>query len=59
MRHVGHFSGLDLWFEFFFCSLTLLVVCREELPACNNMSDEVLAWLPVWIEMQMICIWTS
>jgi len=23
------------------------------------MNDKVLAWLPVWGEMQMICIWSS
>jgi len=25
-------------------------------PACKKMSDEVLAWLSVWREVQMICI---
>jgi len=31
----------------------------EEHPACNNFSDEVLAWLSVCSEVQMICIWCS
>jgi len=38
-----------------FSALTLL----EEKPACKNCSDELLAWLTVWSEMQMICIWSS
>jgi len=25
----------------------------------NKLSDEVLAWLSVWTEVQMICIWSS
>jgi len=39
-----------------FSALTLLVGRQEEQPACKNLSDEVLAWLPVWSEVQMICI---
>ena len=27
--------------------------------ACKRLSDEVLAWLSVWSEVQMICIWSS
>ena len=37
-------------------ALTLLVGRQEGYPACKTLSDEVLAWLSVWIEMQMICI---
>jgi len=33
---------------FAFSALTLLVGHREEHPACIKLSDEVLAWLPVW-----------
>jgi len=33
-----------------------LVEHREEHLACKKLSDEVLAWLAVWSEMQMICI---
>jgi len=36
--------------------LTLLVGRHEERPACKKLSDEVLAWLSVWSEVQMICI---
>jgi len=39
--------------------LTLLVGHREEHPASKKLSDEVLAWLSVWSEMQMIRIWSS
>jgi len=39
---------------FAFSALTLLVGCEEEHPACKKLSDEVLAWLSVWSEVQMI-----
>ena len=42
-----------------FSVFTLLVGCQEEHPACEKLSDEVLAWLSVWSEMQMICMWSS
>jgi len=42
-----------------FHALTLLVGRREEHPACKKMSGEVLAWLSVWSEVQMICVWSS
>jgi len=29
---------------------------HEERTACKKLSDEVLAWLSIWSEMQMICI---
>ena len=35
------------------------VGCWEEHPACKKLSDEVLAWLSVRSEMQMICISSS
>ena len=41
---------------------TLLVGCQEEQPACKNFSDdsdEVLLWLSVWSELQIVCIWSS
>jgi len=31
--------------------------CQEEHPACKKSCDEVLTWLSVWSEVQMICIW--
>ena len=31
----------------------------EGHPACKKLSGEVLAWLSVWSEVQMICIWSS
>ena len=39
--------------------LTLLVGRQEGHPAHKNLSDEVLAWLSVWSEVQMICIWSG
>ena len=39
-----------------FSALTLLVRHLEEHSACKKMTDEVLAWLFVWIEVQVICI---
>jgi len=42
-----------------FSALTLLVGRQEGHPARKNLSDEVLAWLSVWSEVQMICIWSG
>jgi len=42
-----------------FSALTLLVEHEEEHLACKKLSDEVLAWLSVWSEVQMSCIWSS
>jgi len=42
-----------------FIVLTLFVGRQEEQPACKKLSGEVLAWLSVWSEMQMICILSS
>jgi len=36
--------------------LTLLVGRQEGHPACNKLSGGMLAWLPVWGEVQ-VCIW--
>jgi len=44
---------------FAFIALTLFVGRQEECPACKKLSDEVLAWLSVWSEVQIICIWSS
>jgi len=34
----------------------LLAGHQEEHPACKKLSDEVLAWLSVWMQVEMICI---
>jgi len=39
-----------------FSALTLLVGRQEEHLSCKILSDEVLAWLSDWSEVQMICI---
>jgi len=38
-----------------FIALTLLIGHQEEHPAVKKLSGEVLAWLSVWSEVQMIC----
>jgi len=47
--------GSVLWVAF--SAVTLLVRWQEEHPACKKL--EVLAWLSVWSNVQMICIWSS
>jgi len=42
-----------------FSALMLLVGHQEEHPACKKLTDEVLAWLSIWSEVQMICMWSS
>ena len=42
-----------------FGALTLLVGRQEEHPACKKLRDEVLVWLSVWSEVQIVCIWSS
>jgi len=47
-------------FIFAFCALTLLIEQQEGHPACKTeWWGTVLAWLSVWNEVQMICIWSS
>ena len=38
---------------------TLLVWWQEDDPAAKELTDDVLAWLSVWSEVQMTCIWSS
>jgi len=42
-----------------FSALTSLLGHEEEHPACKKLSDEVLVWLSVWSEVQIVCIWSS
>ena len=42
-----------------FSALTLLVGRQEEHPVYKKFSDEVLVWLSVWSEVQIVCIWSS
>jgi len=49
-------TGLIFIYLFAFSALKLLVGCQEKHPACEKLSDEVLAWLSVWSKVQMICI---
>jgi len=41
-----------------FSALMLLVGWQEGHPACKNLSGGMLAWLPIWSEVQT-CIWPS
>jgi len=45
--------------RFAFSALMLLVGLQEGHPTCKNLSGEVLACLPVWSKVQMICIRSS
>jgi len=53
-----HFIPL-LTQAFAFSDLTLLVGHQEENLGYKKMYDEMLAWLSVWSEVQMIYIWSS
>jgi len=55
------FASYDLVLlaSFAFSAVTLLVEWQEEHPAHKKLSDEVLVWLSVCSEVQMICIWSS
>jgi len=44
-----HFAS----FHVAFSGLTLLVGQQEGHPACKKLSGEVLAWLSVWIKVQI------
>jgi len=44
---------------FVYSAVTLLVGHQKEHPACKKLSDQLLAWLSVWSEVQVICIWSS
>ena len=42
-----------------FSTSALLVERQEEHPPCKIFSDKVLAWLAIWSEVQMICLWSG
>jgi len=42
-----------------FSALTLLIGHLKSVWSVKKLSGEELAWLSVWSEMQMICIWSS
>jgi len=56
---LNFFSSVMLLFSMAFSDLMLLVGWQEGHPACKRLSGEVLAWLSVWSEVQMICMWSS
>jgi len=42
--------------NFALSALTLLAGRQKEHPAFKKLSDEVLVWLSVWSEAQIVCI---
>jgi len=40
-------------------ALKLLVRYQEEQSTHKKLSEEMLAWLSAWSEVQIICIWSS
>jgi len=42
-----------------FSALTLLVGQQEGHPTCKKLSGGVLAWLSVWSQVQIVCLWSS
>jgi len=52
-------SAVMLFIIYFVSCLTLLVWQQEGYPACKKLSDEVLAWLSVWSEVPIVCVWSS
>jgi len=56
-RHIS--SQMWIRTENFKLHVKLLVGHQEKHPACEKLSDEVLAWLSVWSEVQMIYIQSS
>jgi len=47
---IGHSTGLQL---------TLLLGHQKEHVVCKKFNDEVLVWLSVGSEVQIVCIWSS
>ena len=54
-----HWRDFCIWIVCAFTALTLLVGRQEEHLACKKLIGEVLVWLSVWNEVQVICIWYS
>ena len=52
--------SFDSWYmaistlKFMRSALTLLVGHQEEHPACKKLSDELMVWLSVWSEVQIV-----
>ena len=54
--------GFSAWCGFSACAfsaLTLSIGHQVEHPVCKKLSDEVLMWLFIWSEVQIVCIWSS
>jgi len=59
--HYRIFRFVDAYLFLFyaFSALTLLVGWQEGHAAYKKLSGEVLVWLSVWSEVQMIAVWSS
>ena len=67
--HDNWAKNIHLWYRyaaiqctysaFAFSALTLLAGRQEGHPACKKLTGGVLAWLSVWSEVQIVCIWPS
>ena len=42
-----------------FSALTLLLGRLKSIQPLKKLTDEVLGWLSVWNEVQIVCIWSS
>jgi len=45
-----------LYVGFAFNALTLLVGRQKVHPTCKKLSDDMLVWLSVWSDVQIVCI---
>ena len=55
---VNYSVHIEFWLWFSFSALMLLVGRQEGHPTCKKLSGGILAWLCVWVKVQ-ICIWPS
>jgi len=53
-----YFRGTKKYKSIAFSALTLLAGWQEGHPACKKLSDGMLAWLCIWVKVQ-ICTWPS
>ena len=59
LHHTAMKAGVWLSIQIAFSALTLFAGRQEEHLACKKLTDEVLAWLSICSEVQMICIQSS
>jgi len=57
-RYTSFYFRWSLTTTIAFSALTLLIGQQEGHPACKKLSGGMLAWLGIWVKVQ-ICIWRS